>query len=136
MLTTFIVEDSPVILEQLSATLEELTPVRVVGHASDEAAAAAWLARPGHGARLVILDLFLRSGAGMGLLRTLAETPLAPRRVVLTNYATEAVREACHRLGASRVFDKSSELDALIDYCDRLARSGDLGAPGVLGSLD
>jgi hypothetical protein len=31
------------------------------------------------------------------------------------------VRERCEALGADRVFDKSSELDDLIDYCARLA---------------
>jgi len=36
---TFIVEDSPIILDNLVATLEELAPVRVVGSAADEASA-------------------------------------------------------------------------------------------------
>ena len=49
------------------------------------------------------------------------------RRVVLTNYATTAIREACRALGADRVFDKSSELDELIAYCERVAGGG--GSP-------
>ena len=44
---TFIVEDSPIILDNLVATLEELAPVTVVGSARDEASAVRWLADPG-----------------------------------------------------------------------------------------
>jgi hypothetical protein len=44
--------------------------------------------------------------------------------LVLTNYATDAIRKKCLGLGADRVFDKSSEIDALIHYCKELqARS-------------
>jgi DNA-binding NarL/FixJ family response regulator len=43
------------------------------------------------------------------------------RRVVLSNFATPEVRRRCLALGAAEVFDKSRDLDALIDYCDKLA---------------
>ena len=36
---TYIVEDSPVIRENLIATLEELVPIQLVGTAEDEASA-------------------------------------------------------------------------------------------------
>ena len=44
-LKAFIVEDSPVIRENLIAALEELAPVQVVGTAEDEAGAMNWLGR-------------------------------------------------------------------------------------------
>ena len=53
------------------------------------------------------------------------------RRVVLTNYATPDIRETCRALGADRVFDKSSELEELIAYCERVADGRDSG-PGAL----
>jgi hypothetical protein len=34
------------------------------------------------------------------------------------------MRAKCLALGADRVFDKSTEIDALIQYCDRLAADG------------
>ena len=37
--------------------------------------------------------------------------------VVLSNYATTDMRKRCSQLGADAVFDKSNEIDALIDYC-------------------
>ena len=69
---------------------------------------------------LVIVDLFLRSGSGLGVLRHLREAGSPSRRIVLTNYATEEVRERCLALGADKVFDKSTDLDALISYCSGL----------------
>ncbi len=38
-------------------------------------------------------------------------------------------RWKCLELGADRVFDKSNEIDALIQYCTRLA-AGDTGNSG------
>ena len=125
-LKTFIVEDSPVIRESLIATLEELGPVAVVGTAEDETTAVRWLTRPGNDFDLVIVDLFLKQGSGLGVLR--AACALEPRRhmVVLSNYATKDMRRKCLELGADRIFDKSHEIDALIEYCARLA-AGETG---------
>lgn len=116
-LRTFLVEDSPVIRENLIATLEEMTPVQVVGSAEDESAARHWLDDPAHQCDLVIVDVVLRSGSGLGVLRAAAQPGSARRFVVLTNYATADMRERCRALGADRVFDKSSELDDLIAFC-------------------
>jgi DNA-binding NarL/FixJ family response regulator len=125
-LKTYVVEDSPVIRENLIAALEELAPVQVVGTAEDESSAVLWLTRPGNEADLVIIDIFLKAGSGLGVLRE--ASALAPRHklVVLSNYATPDMRRKCLELGADRVFDKSNEIDALILYCGRLA-SGDSG---------
>ena len=37
--------------------------------------------------------------------------------IVLSNHATNDVRWRCAQLGADAVFDKSTEIDALVDYC-------------------
>lgn len=128
---TFIVEDSPLILEKLVATLEELAPVQVVGTASDEAGARAWLAAPHDDVGLLIIDIFLRSGSGLGVLRAAQQLATPAKRVVLTNYASPDMRATCRALGADRVFDKSSELDELLAYCEQLER-GEPGGPAAL----
>lgn len=120
-LTTYIVEDSPVIRENLIATLEELAPVLVVGTAEDEATAVHWLAEPGHLADLAIVDIFLKGGSGLGVLRAAQAMPHRRLMVVLSNYATPDMRRNCLALGADRVFDKSNDIDALIQYCRQLA---------------
>lgn len=123
-LQTFLVEDSPVIRENLIATLEEMAPVSVVGSAGDESAARDWLDEHRDRCDLVIIDIFLRKGSGLGVLQSLARQPQRCKRVVLSNFATPDIRQRCLALGADGVFDKSGEIDALIDYCQRLAEGG------------
>jgi DNA-binding NarL/FixJ family response regulator len=124
LLRAFVVEDSPVIRENLISALEELVPLAVVGWADSEADALAWLADPSHECDLAIVDLFLRSGSGTGILRTLRERGAATRCVVLTNYASPDVARRCLLLGAVRVFDKSRDVDALIEYCQAQQTAG------------
>lgn len=120
-LKTFIVEDSPVIRDNLVAALEEMAPVEVVGIAEDERSAVAWLNGAAPACDLMIIDIFLKGGSGLGVLRAASVLHHPIKTVVLSNYATPAMRRKCEELGASRVFDKSSEIDALIDYCEQLA---------------
>lgn len=131
-LKTFIVEDNPLIYENLVSTLEELTSVEVVGSAGDEASAVQWLSEEGDQVDLLIIDIFLLNGSGLGVLQAVKDAGLSVRRVVLTNYASADIRRRCAALGADRVFDKSCELDELIAYCARLA-DGSATAPGTLG---
>ena len=119
-LKTYIVEDNPVIRESLIVTLEELAPVKVVGTAVDESTAVEWLKQPGNHADLVIVDIFLKAGSGLGVLRAASGLPQQQRLVVLSNYATADIRRKCLELGADRVFDKSNDIDALIEYCAQL----------------
>ena len=126
LLRTYIVEDSQVIRENLIATLEELVPVEVVGTAEDEASAVQWLTRPNNRFDLVIIDIFLKSGSGLGVLRSLHSLNNRPHKlVVLSNYATQDMRDKCREMGADRVFDKSNDIDALLAYCNELAADTD-----------
>ena len=120
-LRAFLVEDSPIIRENLIAALEELAPVEVVGTAEDERSAVDSLAAMAPACDLVIIDIFLKGGSGLGVLRAATALGRTMKLVVLSNYATADMRRRCEALGASRVFDKSNEIDALIDYCESLA---------------
>ena len=124
MLKTYLVEDSPVIRSGLIALLEELSPVQIVGVADNEAEAVAWLCDKNHIVDLVIIDIFLKSGSGLGVLRRAAALNLDAKMVVLTNYATADMRQRSLALGAAHLFDKSIDIDALVKYCNSLA--GDL----------
>jgi DNA-binding NarL/FixJ family response regulator len=132
-LKAFIVEDSPVIRENLIAALEELAPVQVVGTAEDEPTAVDWLGGNNRACDLVIIDIFLKRGSGLGVLRAASDLHKPMSLVVLSNYATPDMRRKCLDLGASRVFDKSNEIDALIQYCTLLADGGT--GPGALAPL-
>lgn len=136
-LRTYIVEDSPVIRENLIATLEEMVPVEVIGTAEDESSAAQWLAKPDNRCDLVIIDIFLKSGSGLGVLQAARNggNGMGGRKlVVLSNYATPDMRRKCMQLGADKVFDKSNEIDGLINYCAKLAAGEETSGFGQLQS--
>ncbi|HZN46125.1 MAG TPA: response regulator, partial [Ramlibacter sp.] len=117
-LSVFIVEDNAEIQENLVGTLEELAAVKVVGVAATEEQAHAWIAA--HDAwDMLIVDLFLRGGSGMRLLQRLQRARPGQKIVVFSNYVNAGVRKRCAQMGVDAVFDKSTEIDALVDYCSR-----------------
>lgn len=123
-LKCFVVEDSPVIRLNLISTLEEMLQVEVVGSAEDEVHAVRWLRDPAHRCDLLIVDIFLKSGTGLEVLKAAGTAMPGARRIVLSNYATPDMQRRCLALGADRVFDKSSQLEELLAYCEELARQG------------
>ena len=116
-LRTYIVEDNATIRDNLIGTLEELASIEALGWAQTEADAKAWLAGHAHDWDLAIVDLFLKQGSGLGVLEACRERDPQQRVIVLSNYATADMRSRCADLGADAVFDKSNEIDALVDYC-------------------
>ncbi len=123
-LRVFIVEDSPIILELLITTLSEMLDVEIVGTAADEPTVLAWMKGPEAGrADVIIVDLFLARGSGLSVLQAASDLALRASRVVLTNYATPVIRERCRKLGALKVFDKSTELYDLVRFL------GEVGSP-------
>jgi two-component system OmpR family response regulator len=116
-LKTYIVEDNATIRENLIGTLEELACIKALGWAETESEAKRWLAENDGRWNLTIVDLFLKQGSGLGVLEACRGRPSSQRVVVLSNYATTDMRKRCTQLGADAVFDKSNEIDALVEYC-------------------
>ncbi len=116
-LKTYIVEDNPTIRENLIGTLEELASINAVGSAETENEGKAWLAENRDDWDLAIVDLFLKQGSGLGVLASCRDRTSRQKVVVLSNYATADIRQRCAQLGVDAVFDKSNEIDALVDYC-------------------
>ena len=127
-LKTYIVEDNPTIRENLIGTLEELACVVAVGIAETENEGKAWLNTNGQEWDLAIVDLFLKQGSGLGVLAACQSRGLNQKVVVLSNYATADIRQRCAQLGVDAVFDKSNEIDALVDYC--LQQNSNLSGKG------
>ena len=117
------VEDSSVIRENLIATLEENVPMEVVGVAEDEATAVHCLLSAKQPIDLVIVDIFLKAGSGLGVLKGVSSLGRATRKMVFSNHATPDIRAKCMELGADKVFDKSNEIDEMLAYCNRVAAS-------------
>jgi two-component system, OmpR family, response regulator len=116
-LKTYIVEDNPTIRENLIGTLEELASINSVGTAETENEGKAWLTANPDNWDLAIVDLFLKQGSGLGVLASCRDRPSRQKVVVLSNYATVDIRQRCAQLGVDAVFDKSNEIDALVEYC-------------------
>jgi two-component system, OmpR family, response regulator len=113
----YIVEDSPTIRQNLIETLQELAAVEPVGTAETEHEGKRWLAQNQAQWDVAIVDLFLREGSGLNILEALRHRKPGQKMIVLSNHATSDVRWRCQQLGADAVFDKSTEIDSLIDYC-------------------
>ncbi|MDH6166613.1 DNA-binding NarL/FixJ family response regulator [Variovorax boronicumulans] len=116
-LQAYVVEDNLTIRENLIGTLEELICATVIGFAETEAQARAWLLDADNRWELAIVDLFLKQGSGLGILQACQARSPTQKVVVLSNYATPDIRRRCAEFGADAVFDKSNEIDALVDFC-------------------
>ena len=86
-----------------------------------------WLAEHARAWDLAIVDLFLKQGSGLGVIEACRSRDAGQRVVVLSNYATADMRQRCIELGADAVFDKSNEIDALVEYC---IAASDASQPG------
>lgn len=118
-LNAFVVEDNPTIRENLVGTLEELTCVKVIGTSGTEDEALAWVNSHPDAWDLLIIDLFLQRGSGMHLVQKLPARRTGQKVVIFSNYVNPSVRKRCAQLGVDAVFDKSTEIDSLVDYCVR-----------------
>jgi DNA-binding NarL/FixJ family response regulator len=131
-LNTVLIEDSETIRESLIPTLAELANAKVIAVAQTAEEAMEALDRLADEWDLAIVDLFLKEGSGLGVLRAAHGRRPHQRMVVLTNYPTAEIRRRCLELGADGVFDKSVELEAFFDLCS----SYDANASWAPRSLD
>ena len=122
---TFLVEDNKTIRDQLIPTLEDLTRARVLGTAETEAQAIHWLKAHDGDWDIAVVDLFLKEGSGLGVLRGCEQRAPHQFVVILSNYATREMRAQCLALGANAVFDKSTELDHFFHFVERIPGHGE-----------
>ena len=133
VLHAYIVEDNPMLCESLVGTLEELTGVKVLGTTGAEGRALAWLHEHPNDWQVLVVDLFLRSGSGLHLVEHLPPRGPWQKVVVFSNYVNATVRKRCAQLGVDAVFDKSTEIDALVDYCARQCFLQSAAGPSAYG---
>ena len=96
-LRVFLVEDNPMIRERLIESLTATGAIDVVGHADTEWQAVEALSDGSWDA--VLLDLQLKQGTGLGVLRAIGPSrPLGAKIVVLTTYAIPPYRARRHPL--------------------------------------
>lgn len=103
----FIVEDSEEVRSRLIEAVAEVDQVEVVGYADSEREAIEGILekRPA----LVVLDLQLRNGSGLSVLRILRQFSVLTKIIVLTNHSETHYLEQCMAIGADYFFDKATE---------------------------
>lgn len=114
---TILVEDSKTIRETLIPTMAELAEVEVIATAETAAEAVELLQQNESTWQLAVVDLLLKQGTGLAVLRACQQRRADQHVLMLTNFATDDVRSSCLALGADAVFDKSTELDAFFERC-------------------
>ena len=123
-LRVYLVEDAPSFRDRLSDFLTESGGVEIAGFADSEAAALHDLR--GAPPDVVIVDLHLREGSGIGVIESLRRQwpKQPPTIVVLTNYAFPEFETACRARGADHFYDKSTQFGAVKALLDSLRGSG------------
>jgi DNA-binding NarL/FixJ family response regulator len=119
-LRVLLVEDSPLIRERLAESIADPGRIEIVGQADSEQAAIGMLNAAPWDA--MVLDLQLRHGTGLGVLRALiSRRPPDTKVIVLTNYAFPQYRAKSMALGADYFFDKAREYHRVREVLDDLA---------------
>lgn len=128
-LRVVLVEDSPIIRARLAETLSEIPNLEIVGQAESESDALSLLDAGGWDA--VVLDLQLRQGTGLGVLRKLKQggRPSNSKIIVFTNYAFPQYRDRSISFGADFFFDKAREFHRVRDVLADLASGEPPRAP-------
>lgn len=120
-LRVFLVEDSPLLRDTFTEAATVPGHIEVVGYADSEGDAVEGINRclPD----VVIVDICLRDGNGLSLLRSLSQMIWIrlPVLIVLTNHADPEYAKACRALGADYFFDKSTEFEEAVDVLGLLA---------------
>lgn len=118
-LRVLLIEDSPLIRERLAETIAVAGRIEIVGQADSEQAAIGLVGSTIWHA--MVLDLQLRHGTGLGVLRALVSMrPPGARVIVLTNYAFPQYRARSLALGADHFLDKAREYHRVREILDAL----------------
>jgi two-component system OmpR family response regulator len=123
-LQVMLVEDSHIISDLISENLARIPKLALLGIAETESEALAMLhAQP---CDVLILDIQLRQGNGINLLRVLAGDPAYARtiKIVLSNHVSGTYRRICEQYGVQFFFDKTSEFPQLQRLLSRFSESG------------
>ena len=120
----YLVEDSPILTKLLVGLIEADSGAIVVGQSDNARSALADIRSLGPD--LVVLDLHLREGNGVDVIRALRASDQAgslPTLVVLTNHSGLPYRKAAREAGADHFFDKSTEIPMMLSLIRSLMGS-------------
>ena len=122
-----LVEDSPPLQRILAEAVRTGPGLELTEVAADVEDALAALAR--QTPDVVILDLVLRTGFGLDVLRAIRQRPAACCVVIFTGYDAAPFRARCESAGADHFFSKHTQHRELIEFLRTLG--GDAARAGI-----
>jgi len=121
-LRILLIEDSAVLRRMLMEYLTSFSFIEAVDWADTESMAVRLAAAGDY--HVVIVDLQLRQGNGINVLRAMQKARLSGIRIVYTNHAQVPMyRRQCAEAGADYFFDKSLELEQVFRVIEDYAMS-------------
>ena len=98
--------------------------MELAGYAETEDGALSWLRS--HECEVLILDLELKQGNGMGVLKQLAasEARRGPIKIIYSNHVGPNIRRLAAKFGAAYFFDKSLDTPQLRLLLEGLSAEG------------
>ncbi len=115
----FLVEDQKRMEGTMADLFRSLGGFALIGTARTEAEACLWLDENAQGWDLAVIDLMLDQGTGIGVIARCRQRDHG-KVVVLSSYASPAIRRHCLALGADAVFEKS-DYSGFVDFCSGLS---------------
>ncbi|HZQ06200.1 MAG TPA: response regulator transcription factor [Anaerolineae bacterium] len=117
-MNVFIVENSNFLRERLMRLLSQQRAIEVIGSAATPVQAVQEIRRLKPD--VVLLDIRLDGGNGLQVLQQIKKDQKPPVVVVLTNYPYPQYRARYLANGADYFFDKSTELNSMLDVLQQL----------------
>lgn len=117
MFRIFLVEDDLNFCTLLTDLLTVFPHVEVPHCETTESSAIDWLVGHAGEWNIAIVDLTLARGSGLRVLSACRVRHPHQKMLVLSNHVTGDMRRRCLMLGADAVFDKGTDIEALLDYC-------------------
>jgi two-component system cell cycle sensor histidine kinase/response regulator CckA len=118
-LQVLLVDDSTELRERLVEMLSQVPGLDVVGQVNSVAEARSALRDLNPD--LVILDLQMRDGSGIDVLRELRSIHPQTKVIVFTNHPEDQYRRRCANLGVTQFLSKSTDSRLLIEIVEQLA---------------
>jgi DNA-binding NarL/FixJ family response regulator len=119
MLTVFIADDSVLIRGRLKETLDEYDSIEVIGESGNTKQAITEIRQLNPD--VVIIDIRMPGGGGLPILKDLKKREPKRIAIILTAFPLPQYRQAYMEAGADFFFDKTQDIQKLIDVLVELA---------------
>lgn len=102
-----IADQDPLFRQRLKRRLEKITGVAVIGETAEAEATTVMIVN--RKPDIIVLDIDLKNGSAIEVLRHIKHLILHPTVIMVTNQPSQELRSACAVAGADFFFDKAIE---------------------------